>query len=203
MIEVNLQLESFREYIKLTESTIEIELKQRIEHYNKFLREGNEEEIREFYNYEDHEIREQTHQLFFNSLFISIYSFLEKKMLQLCKLAESKQLIKVRDLSDDGIVKYRKYLTKILCINLDEVNIQWDLFMRYKVLRNLLVHTSTNTIDFEKSNLQKIVTLRSIDGLIVEDREGFVEFEIRNKQLLLDFCSAIGIFLKHVHYEKH
>lgn len=200
-IEVSLPLEAFREYIKLTESTLEIELKHQIEDYNDFLISSTDDEIRELYDFADHKIKAETRQLFFNSLFISIYSFLERKMFQLCQIAENNQVIKIRDLSGDGIFKYRKYLTKILNINLDEVNAQWDLFTKFNTLRNLLVHTPLSSIDIQ-NNSKKVNTLKSIHGLAVKECSGALEFEIKDKQLILNFCSAIEILLIHLYYKK-
>jgi hypothetical protein len=108
-LEVDFQLESFSEYINITEELIEKEIKREIIKHDKFLKESSEYEIHAYYDAIDHIIKTNVHQLYYNSLFISLYSFLEKKMYQFCKLAEKNYSIKVKDLSDDGIFKYQNY----------------------------------------------------------------------------------------------
>lgn len=122
VFEVDFQLYSFKDYIKITEQIIEKEIKDAINSYNNFLQEVSDIEIEFEYDFEDHETKIHIHQLYYNSIFISLYSFLEKKMYQLSKLAERNQLIKVKDLSDDGIFKYYKYFKKVLLIDLEELN---------------------------------------------------------------------------------
>ena len=200
IIEVDLQLESFREYIKLTEDLIEVELKQKLIKYDTFLEEEDKEIVKEFYDFADHEVKRQAHQLFFDSLFISLYSFLERKMFQLCKIAEAGHQIKVKDLGDKGIKQYRTYITKVLNIDLETVHSQWTGFQKYNTLRNQLVHEPTYTVDIK--NKTKINKLKSIQGLVIKERGDVIEFEISDKKLLMDFCKDIGIFLKHIHCEQ-
>lgn len=83
IIEVDFPLDSYRKYIEIAEQTIKRELKDKISTYDKFLHTADQDEIEMGYDSADHEIRTQTHQLYYNSLFISVYSFLEKKMFQI------------------------------------------------------------------------------------------------------------------------
>ena len=91
VLEIDFQIDSFREYIHLTEKVIDIDVKSKIDSYNKFLKEATEIEIEHMHDFQDHEIKIHTRQLYYSSLFISLYSFLEKKMYQLCRIAEDSQ----------------------------------------------------------------------------------------------------------------
>ena len=81
-VEVTFQLNSFQEYIKITEKTIE-EVNLKILQYEEILKKASGLERSIVYGYDDvdHEIKIQTQQLYYSSLFISLYSFLEKKCL--------------------------------------------------------------------------------------------------------------------------
>jgi len=67
-------------------------------------------------------VRKNIASLYYASIFITLYSFLERKLYQLCKTAEIKQNLKIKDLSGEGISKYIKYIKKVLLINLDNLN---------------------------------------------------------------------------------
>ncbi len=202
VLEVDFQLDSFREYIKLTEKTVENDIKEKIKAYDRFLKEASDAEIEYLYDFEDHEIKIQTRQLYYHSLFISLYSFLEKKMYQFCRLAEEHQTLKIKDISGDGIFKYYKYFKKVLGINLDGLNAEWTEITKYNKLRNRLVHSQTNTIENGDNNKELIRTLQSINNLVVIDKGDYLEFEITDKELLMTFCSIISKFLNDVYLEK-
>lgn len=201
VLDIEFQLYSFKEYITITQEVVNKKILRKIDDYDKFLKESSDEEIKWMYDIEDHEIKIFTHQLYYNSIFISLYSFLEKKMYQLCKLGEKKQLIKVKDLSGDGIVKYYNYFRKVLLINLQDLNTEWSSITKYNKLRNQLVHSPTNIIE-NSNNPSLIIILKSIKNLNIIDREDFVEYEITDKKLLLDFWSVINKFLSEIYYER-
>lgn len=202
VLEVDFQLDSFREYLKLTEKVINNEIKDKIEKYNKFLEEAPDFVIEMEHDFEDHEIKIHTQQLYYNSLFISMYSFLEKKMFQLCKLAEDKNIINVNDLSGDGIFKYYKYFKKVLLINLDEINTEWTEINKYNKLRNHFVHSPENILERSNNNLKKIGVLKSIRNISIIEKDHHIEFGISDKQLLLDFLKIIDRFLDKIYYER-
>ncbi|MFZ1291292.1 MAG: hypothetical protein WAR79_14440 [Melioribacteraceae bacterium] len=202
VLEVDFQLDSFREYIKLTEKTVENDIKEKIKAYDRFLKEASDAEIEYLHDFEEHEIKIHTRKLYYHSLFISLYSFLERKMYQLCRLAEEHQTLKIKDISGDGIFKYYKYFKKVLGINLDGLNAEWTEITKYNKLRNRLVHSQTNTIENGDNNKELIRTLQSINNLVVIDKGDSLEFEITDKELLMTFCSIINKFLNDVYLEK-
>ena len=113
--DVEFHVFSFKEYIKITKQTIDSELKQKIEEFHEILKESSEFEIeyRNGWDFAEQEIRIYTLNLYSNSLFISLYSFLERKLYQICKVAEKNKSIKINDLSGDGIFKYCNYLKTV------------------------------------------------------------------------------------------
>lgn len=196
-LEVDFQLDSFHEYIKITESIIEKEINLKILEFEKFLEKASEEEISMAYFYDnmDHEIKIYTQQLYYSSIFISLYSFLEKKMSQLCKIAEKNQRIKTRDISGDGIFKYKTYLEKVVEIEFTGMNKEWDQINIYNKLRNILIHSPTATIEKTPDNLKHIEPLKRIKYISVKENEGVVEFQIKDQKFLMNFLKIISTFL--------
>lgn len=201
VIEIDLQLESFREYIALTEETVIKDIEKQIKAYNKFLEEASEIEIEHIHDFVDHEIKINTRQLYYHSLFISLYSFLERKMFQLCRISEPNQSLKIKDISGEGVFKFYTYIKKVLKIDLDALNTEWTEITKYNKLRNRIVHSPTNTID-KTENDKLIKQLQSIQYLTLNEKTDFFEFEITDAQLLQKFCFIISKFLHEIYYER-
>lgn len=201
LVEVDLQLESFREFIALTENTIVLDIKKQIKAYNKFLEEASQIEIENMYDLVEHEIKINISKLYYHSLFISLYSFLERKMFQLCQIAEPNQSIKIKEISGEGIFKLYTYIKKVLEIDLDNLNTLWSKIKGYNRLRNRIVHFPTNTID-KTDNDKLIKQLQLIQHLTLNDKTDFIEFEITDTKLLLEFYSIISEFLHEIYFER-
>src|SRR5687768_9028723 len=117
--EIDFQIEAIRTYIKATRGIIEVDIKNKIADYEKWAK---EEEYWEMgFNLSEMEILDHTRTLYYSSIFISISSFLERKMLQLCRLAEQGQIVKTNDIAGKGIFKFHKYLTKVLGLDLTAI----------------------------------------------------------------------------------
>lgn len=201
-LEVSFQLDSFKEYITLTEKIVDNEIKAKITAYDKYLKEASEDEKVYLYDFIDNEVKIRNRQLYYHSIFISLYSFLERKMFQLCRLAEEHQSLKINDISGEGIFKFYKYFKKVLGINLDGLNTEWTDITKYNKLRNKLVHSPTNSIDNGSNNKELIRAFQSINNLVVIDKGDCLDFEITDKELLLTFCDTISKFLNHIYLEK-
>ncbi|MDZ4844050.1 MAG: hypothetical protein SH857_00725 [Chitinophagales bacterium] len=178
-------------------------MKQKIEEFHEILKESSEFEIeyRNGWDFAEQEIRIYTLNLYSNSLFISLYSFLERKLYQICKVAEKNKSIKINDLSGDGIFKYCNYLKKVLEIDLEKINSEWVRITNYNKLRNRIVHSPTNIIEKDKNNKKLIEAIKSIEYLVINDKGAFIEFEINNQKLLLNFLNSITNFLDFIYWE--
>ena len=77
-----------------------------------------------------------------SALFIQQYGQFERLYDALC--AESGELfhttLRTADLSDKGIHRSRKFVTKVLSVNLDSLNDQWQLLQQYSIVRGVLAH---------------------------------------------------------------
>lgn len=195
ILEVDLQLGAFKEYIEMSEKMILNTIEKGITDYELFLKYSSRKEIEQFYDFEDHRIKIQIMQLCYQSIYYSIYSFLEKKLDQLCQIAQDQQNLKINDLNGKGIRKYYNYIEKILKIDLSHVKSEWMEIMKHNELRNKLIHSPKNIIKKDNNNKQLINWLKSNKNIRVIDRNTHIEFEISNKEFLTCFCRTISNFL--------
>lgn len=194
IVDVEFQLFSFNKYIKLTEEIIEENVKNKLTEISEYLKNPD------YPDYGEHEMLTHTHSLYYNSLFISLYSFLERKLFMLSKLAENQKNIKVKGIRGEGIFKYYKYLKKVLEIDLEHLNNEWVVICRYNKLRNTLVHYPINEIP--KDNNSKLISqFKQIEFLEIKDKGEFITFEINDVRLLSKFIKVIHKFLREIYYE--
>lgn len=192
---------AFQDYLKLTEETFEKGVKEQLIRIDEFLKTSELHQIEHDYDYINHETLLHTHKLYYGSLFISLYSFLERKLYAICIEAQKKQKIKIKDISGDGIFKYEKYLKKVVGIDLSKSNTEWTVINQYNKLRNRIIHSPTNTID-KLNNEKLIIQFKQIEFLKIIDEDTFVVYEINDIQLLKKFIKTIDIYLRQIYFTK-
>ncbi len=197
--EVELPVDGILEYIKMTDKTIS-RINASIEKHEKSL-EGSSIEKMKSAKLFDYYAKKSAHQLYYHSIFITEYSFLEKKMLQLLKIAEVKKTLKISDVAGKDIFKYYLYLEKVLNVDVSNVKMEWEKIIKYNQLRNLLVHHPTSTIEVQSLNDNRLKILKSINHLKIEQQGNLFEFEISDKRLLIDFAETIREFLVGIFFE--
>lgn len=76
------------------------------------------------------------------SLVMLLYAFLEEHLFELCQLSEIHfdHTIKTRDLNGRGIEQCKKYLTKVLGISWQSLNVEWEFIIQFQFVRNTYVH---------------------------------------------------------------
>ncbi len=197
--EVDLPIDGILEYIKMTDKIVN-KINASIEKHENFLAESSVEKMTSSKLF-DYYTKKSAHQLYYHSIFIAEYSFLERKMLQLLKIAETKKTLKISDVAGKGIFKYYLYLEKVLEVDLSNVKTEWEKIIKYNQLRNLLVHHPTFTIEVQSINDSRLKTLKSINYLKIEKARNLFEFEISDKKLLTDFAETIREFLIAIFFE--
>lgn len=92
------------------------------------------------------------------SALITLFSFLEFQLDELCKLFQGDQKfsISLSDLKDKGIDRSYSYLTKVVGLNIDKSSAIWNELKRIQGLRNVIVHNDgrmKNNDEIRKSDL--------------------------------------------------
>lgn len=137
----------------------------------------------------------------YNSSLISIYSFLEFSLKNICNQVQGKLYItiSVDDISGSSYINTsKKYLEKIICINFKKVDKQWVEITKYQTIRNIIVHDNCSIIHGEKDikeskNYNLLMQFKKIE---IEPNYG--SFIIKNYTLLLDFVDIVETFLTHI-----
>ncbi len=198
--EVEFASQGINEYIDNSDKII-TSIKKSLGQYESQLRNWPAHKVKRSFNVIEYYSKRFSHQLYYNSIFITEYSFLERKMLQICKIAESKQRLKLNDITGKGIFKYYIYFEKVLKIDMSEVNSEWSQILKYNELRNLLVHHPTYIIENDSPVKAKLKLLKSIKYLLIEEDDGAFEFQITDKRLLKEFNHTIVEFLAGIYYD--
>lgn len=112
--------------------------------------------------------------ILFDSCIMGTMSFVERKLLYLCKELEKEKVVKVSDFSGNGVRKFHLYLTKVCGVRTSEAQLEWEQLFLFNQLRNLLVHSQSNrTIPKDRSALLSM--LRGIEGISMSEvHDGFV-----------------------------
>jgi hypothetical protein len=139
--------------------------------------------------------------MLYNSMFITIFVFLETRLRYLCRLIEARSNIRLNDIAGRGIQKYKRYLEKVHLIDFSPVKGEWDLICSYILLRNKLVHDSSNKVKIveEKPTYKKLLKLKH---LVFQVQGGNAYFYVANRRFLDDFLNIVCTFLRYVCFER-
>lgn len=110
-----------------------------------------------------------------NSTFLAIYSLFENEFFNLCLWCQKAEDFKLgpKDIKGKGYIdQYRKFITKLLNVNLDNLNTEWELLLKYRKIRNLIAHKEGEIIEPEK----KIITfIADTNGIQYDDKKKLIK----------------------------
>ncbi|WP_169801073.1 hypothetical protein [Halalkalibacter krulwichiae] len=183
-------IEQYKEYAELIETHLS-KKSQWFADEAKKLSPEEYEEFETFYSddwYNHRFVYSQTHR---KSLFNTIYSFLEKTLLNICQKQDksNKSLVKYSDINGKGIDKSRTYLTKVIGINIPQTD--WEILKSYQSIRNSLAHNDGENI----SQNDKIPpAIRKVESIRIENDRIKLDPEACEK-----FLDKIENFLSNIH----
>lgn len=169
-------------YLEFEKEKLEAELKESVKYMT-----SDEADLYYQYNYE-----EQMHffdnykQTFYESLYISLYSFLEKELLKICRKLESENThkIKVKHLTGNGIEKHSLFLSTLYDLEISQFT-TWNEIKNHQKIRNYLVHNDGTYINVQNPIYQPAISLGCISRITRGQRE---LFEIK---ILDNTCSRL------------
>ncbi len=139
--------------------------------------------------------------IIYNSMMISLFSFLETRLMLLCKLVEPRNSILLSDISGKGIYKYKKYLSKVHSIDFNSQQKEWELICSYALLRNKLIHSQSVEFDI-KANSKEYNKLKKLEHLTVKESSNKAFFYIDNQEFLNKCFETVSKFLEFICYVK-
>jgi hypothetical protein len=194
-VEVDWVLDSYLQYLSESDEGMK-NIANLVKCYNEDAEKYGYDYVDIHYDFEHLYAEESISSLFYESLFISLYSFLERKMLRLCNIASeklSKDDINVSDLNGKGVWKYNLFIEKVLKIDLKHVASEWNEIINYNTLRNLIVHNSERKVYKKDSkNYSKIIQIKSLK---INGFEDHILVRIDNKDLIIDFINVVKNYL--------
>lgn len=143
------RLEGFRKYTEELDAKFQSDKRAIVESHDlspdNFGQDEDEyNDIIEFISDDIHEIENTFIDTFRKSTLVSLYSFLERQMHQLCKRVEKTNglPIAVTDLKGEGVVRSKRYLEKMVSVDLSsgDMNTLWSAISDFNKLRNQIVH---------------------------------------------------------------
>ncbi|MEO8589997.1 MAG: hypothetical protein ABI432_11540 [Flavobacteriales bacterium] len=138
--------------------------------------------------------------LLYDSQLVSVYSFIERKLLFLCKELEKDQSIKLTDFNGKGIQKFRNYLSKVCSIDFAEVEHSWRELSHFGILRNILIHSEQPRL-IPMKHKELLLLLEKSAGVILEEHEDGVQLRYKDSIIVKKLIGIGKTILRHPFYE--
>lgn len=195
------EIKSFKDYIIENHNS----MSERQTAFNDMIEEkvksypDNEQEVYEWFEDDLYQYNEFYPTMFNNSTLLSIYSFFEFSLKNLCTSLSKYWQYKIQLDDLDGrnyIEKSKKYLILIANLDLTDIDSIWQEITKFQKIRNNIVHNNSNIIrqkdkPLEKQLLYPIVNSNRYLKLNIEKGT----FIIENNQFLLDMLDLIEKYL--------
>ena len=123
--------------------------------------------------------------------------------MRLCNISLNKDTkITLDDISGTGIFQTKKYIEKVLLIDLKHINKEWSELIKLNQLRNHFVHTSNNKLKKEETK-KRINNIRGIKGLELIDMDEYFIINFKNDEFIRSFIKTIKNLLIKIYYEDY
>ncbi|MBN3553296.1 hypothetical protein JYA63_03395 [Fictibacillus nanhaiensis] len=181
------QLDDFIKYL----NEVEHNLWAKADDYIKKAEALHEDEQENYWDWhvdEYHDYSELYPSFLRNSIFISIYSYLEYHLLNQCDNKE-----KLRSIKGSGIEKGKKYFKQVYGIHTPFESIEWNNINDYNKIRNCLVHNGGDIDNISNANKQKElnVIINKIPTIELSNRGQI----LIQKEFCIEFCEVVKCFL--------
>ncbi len=148
---ITLNLDSYQSYLDRIPyylETEQVKLEEQLEKEVKGMTQENAERYYEYYFEDEMHLLKNFHYTFYESLYITLYSFFEKELYKICKRLQSTNThkIKVNHLAGNGIDKYSLFLSALYDIEISQFH-SWDELKKHQKIRNYIVHNDSMYID--------------------------------------------------------
>lgn len=203
---LNLEINSLKEFIEETDLHIK-DNRTRIEDMakeGKAKYKDDPDALNEMYDFlEDDYNKYKTVfvKIHLNTAFVSSVSLFEYFLKRICYTYYKEFKLKVDDIKADGNVSaYRKYLEKVVELDLSSLDEKWNTLLKYNQVRNSIVHEYSDAWKKKDKPLdqQPVYQFISRSPHIKIERPEYGRFYIQDKQFILDFLGVAHEYLKGV-----
>lgn len=195
------EVKSFKNYIIESRNNIS----ERQNSFNDMIKENlksypnNEQIIYAWFDDEHYQYNEFYPTIFNNSTLLSIYSFFEFNLKNLCiSMSKCEKFAgELDDLNDRNLIKKsKKYLTLIANLDLKDIESIWVKITDFQKIRNCIVHNNSNIVQQKDIPIEMQKLYSIVNGnkhLKLDIRKG--AFVIDNDQFLLDMLDLTENYL--------
>ncbi len=159
---------------------------------------GQEQDIHEHYEDQYYQYTEFYPAIFNNSTLLSLYSFFELNLKELCHTMETYQglRIKLKDLSGQNYVeKSRRYLELVVGIDLSDLQSTWEKITFYQRIRNKIAHNNSSIVEKKGPITSQPLYNAVVANSDLKLKESNGTIIISNDKFLIDFCDIIQQYL--------
>ncbi|MCY9339031.1 hypothetical protein MOF28_11805 [Bacillus haynesii] len=184
------QLDTFKEYAEY----IEYSMTKKLDEFNTSFKELDENDLDVFADlYYDEMIQYRDHfpAIMRKSLFISIYSFLEDKVVEYCTSNDNETCIKLNDLKGQGIPRAALFIKKVLRKSFPDQSKEWNYIKKAGLIRNCIVHCQGD-IDKTNNKIQVIEAVNELQNVSLNH----INFVVLNKEFCFEFIKTVENFLR-------
>lgn len=202
--EIHFFFESFSLYVQEVNQFIDKEIVTAKEIFQKFSNDiksdpNSEDEWLEYFS--NTQAKEGLVDIYYDSLIMTLYAFVERKMFFLANYLSQEQTIKVHDIAGKGIFKYQIYLSKVCGIDFTVIKSEWIKLLGFNKLRNQIVH-SEGIRRIPKSNYDLIQFLKSINGIVLMDEGDVFCYHFSTDDILKTFAVSARTIIDHIYVER-
>lgn len=214
-LNINMGLNSFKNYINELENFLSSQHRELEEEYKQHTKNMDSEEAQYIYEYQYddqfHYIREEFPNILHKSFIVSIYSFLEQELNNICLHIEKNSSFKVPNQelrNENGIFNSYKFLKEVANVNVKPVSSEWEKIKQINKIRNHIVHNGNDILDRYMNpksieEIRKNQTLRAFEFFrLAEEDKNFTKSRVSPNEtkkydikFTRDFCEeALNIF---------
>lgn len=195
---IKMELSNLEDYIEETSATIEIKQRNLKIDYQKAKKEVSTDDQDLDMYFSDETWRH--HELFpaftYNSILVSLFSFFETRLKLICEINSRKQFsnVKPSHLSGSDVERYKRYLTVVAGINLDNLHDKWKRITDIQKLRNAIIHNSAHIDIANDKNMVQFI--KGDNRIKFNEQQG--SFYINDVTFLKDFSKLLLSFFTSV-----
>jgi hypothetical protein len=142
--------------------------------------------------------------VYFSSLLLAIYSYLEKMLVKLCldfsRYGKGFETFERFENNNKDILKRsNNYLRKIVSLELDNSLDDWTLLRKYQKIRNSIAHNDSNIFTDKSEPIKKQALypiVKYFDYISLDEQRGY--FSIEQIDFILNFLGSVSDYLNKV-----
>jgi hypothetical protein len=179
-IMLDFKFDPIKAYLESTKDMILQQEKELNAKYDKWNKEhGHNPEIPDAFDIYEMEILNSSEfpNILNQSIYLTIYSTFENEFFELCEWCQKAENLKIgpKDIKEQGYIgQCRKYITKVLNVNLDNLNEKWIEIKKYQLIRNSIAHNN-GIIKSPKNDILKFI--ENSNGISFDTEKSSIKME--------------------------